>query len=198
HTRLSVASVDVSPATASLTPGQTIQLTATPKDPAGNPLSGRAVTWASSDTGIARVSATGLVTAKALGSATITATSEGKSGTAAVTVTPIPVASVDVTPASASVVVGTTQQLTATPKDSSGNALSGRTVTWASGDENIATVDGNGLVTGKTIGGPVNITATSEGKSGSASITVTAGPVPIASVVVSPSTATIQVGATVQ
>src|SRR5947207_6972570 len=68
HTRLSVASVEVSPATASLTPGQTIQLTATPKDPAGNPLSGRAVTWASSDTGIARVSATGLVTAKALGS----------------------------------------------------------------------------------------------------------------------------------
>jgi len=50
-------------------------------------LTGRVVGWASSNPAIATVSATGLVTGVAAGAATITATSEGKSGTAAITVT---------------------------------------------------------------------------------------------------------------
>src|SRR5438067_10795671 len=48
--RSPVASVVVSPATASLLVGQTTQLTATPKDANGNTLSGRAITWSSSNT----------------------------------------------------------------------------------------------------------------------------------------------------
>src|SRR2546428_10482062 len=67
--------------------GQWGQLTATPLDAKGNPLSGRIVTWASSAPGVAIVSTGGLVTGVATGSATITATSEGKSGSAAITVT---------------------------------------------------------------------------------------------------------------
>src|SRR5207244_587993 len=82
-----VATVSVSPASINLQTGQTSQLTATPKDAAGNPLVGRAVTWATSNGSVATVNATGLVTATGAGSATITATSEGKSGTAGVTVT---------------------------------------------------------------------------------------------------------------
>src|SRR5690349_5825501 len=74
--RRPVASVTVSPATASLQVGQTAQLTATPKDANGNPLSNRVVTWVSSNSGIASVNG-GLVTGVAAGSATITATSEG-------------------------------------------------------------------------------------------------------------------------
>jgi hypothetical protein len=57
------------------------------KDSAGNVLSGRVVTWATSAAGVTTVSSGGLVTAVAVGTATITATSEGKSGTAAITVT---------------------------------------------------------------------------------------------------------------
>src|SRR5439155_1640308 len=76
-----VASVTVSPATVSLQPGQTRQLTATPKDAGGNSLSGRVVTWASGSTAVATVSGSGLVSGVAAGSATITATSESKSGT---------------------------------------------------------------------------------------------------------------------
>jgi uncharacterized protein YjdB len=82
-----VASVTVSPPSATVEVGQTAQLTATPKDASGTPLTGRVVTWSSSDSGVARVSATGLVTGRAAGSATITATSEGKTGTSAVAVT---------------------------------------------------------------------------------------------------------------
>ena len=82
-----VASVSVTPASTNVTTGQIVQLTATPKDASGNALSGRAVTWASTNTGLASVNASGLVTGGAAGSVSITATSEGKSGIAAITVT---------------------------------------------------------------------------------------------------------------
>jgi len=169
-----VATVTVTPATASVQAGQTVPLTATLKDANGNILTGRVVTWSSSNNTAASVNSTGLVTANAAGSATITATSEGKTGTSAITVTPVPVASVTVTPATASVATGGTVQLTATPKDASGNPLSGRVITWQSSDNTTASVSSSGLVTGVKAGGPVTITATSEGQSGTAAVTVTA------------------------
>ncbi len=86
-TTVGVASVTVAPATPSVSAGSTVQLTATPKDAAGNPLAGRVVTWMTNAPTIAIVSTTGRVTGMAVGSATITGTSEGVSGTAAVTVT---------------------------------------------------------------------------------------------------------------
>jgi len=172
-TTVPVASVTVAPASANLPVGQTVQLTATPKDASGNPLSGRVVTWATNSAAVATVSGSGLVTAVAAGSATITATCEGQSGTAAITATSVPVASVVVTPASASVQAGSSIQLTATPEDASGNPLSGRVVTWGSSTPAAATVSGSGLVMG-VAAGATTITATSEGKSGTAAITVTA------------------------
>src|SRR5207247_2512576 len=81
-----VASVTVSPATATVQVGQTMQLAAAPKDANGNSLSGRTITWASGSTAVATVSASGFVTGVAAGSVTITATSEGQSGTATITV----------------------------------------------------------------------------------------------------------------
>jgi len=83
----SVASVQVSPSTGSVDVGQTLSLAATAKDAAGNMLTGRTITWSSTD-GSATVSGAGLVTGVDVGAATITATCEGKSGTAAITVTP--------------------------------------------------------------------------------------------------------------
>ena len=172
-----VTSVMVTPTSASVLQGQTLQLTATIKDSAGNVLSGRAVTWTSSDASVATVSSSGLVRAVATGSVTITATSEGRSGTAAIVVANTPVASVVVTPTSAGVLVGGTVQLAASPRDAAGNALAGRTVTWASSNNGVATVNGSGVVTGVTVGS-ATITATSEAKSGTGAITVTAPPPP--------------------
>jgi alpha-tubulin suppressor-like RCC1 family protein len=85
-----VASVAVSPSNATMASTSTLGFTATTYDHAGKVLTGRLVTWTSSNTAAATVSAAGLVTAQAAGSATITATSEGVSGTAAITVTAIP------------------------------------------------------------------------------------------------------------
>jgi len=168
-----VASVAVSPASSTVRVGGTQQLTATPEDGNGNPLSGRTITWATGNSSVANVDVSGLVTGVAAGSATITATSEGKSGTASVTVTLVPVASVSVSPATATVSVGGTVQLTATTKDSAGGVLTGRAVAWASGNSAAATVSAAGLVTGVAAGAAM-ITATSEGKSGTAGITITA------------------------
>ena len=89
----SVASVTVAPAANTVVIGATVRLTATAKDAAGNALTGRQVTWSSSNTAIALVT-TGVVTGVAQGLSTITATAEGKSGTASVTVKALVFASV--------------------------------------------------------------------------------------------------------
>src|SRR5690348_11907048 len=78
-----VASVIVSPGTATLALGDTLRLTATVKDSTGAVLTDRALTWASSDTTAATVDATGLVTARAPDTVTITATVDGTVGAAA-------------------------------------------------------------------------------------------------------------------
>ena len=196
-----VASVVVTPATASVQAGGTVQLSASTRDANGAVLNGRAVVWSSSNTTIANVSASGLVTSISAGAATITATSEGKNGTATITVTaapPAPVASVTVSPATASIQAGGASQLSVTLRDAGGNVLTGRTITWTSSATGIAGVSASGLVTG-VAAGSATITATSEGKTGTAAITVTAAPpAPVASVAVSPSTPSIQVGGTAQ
>src|SRR5216684_1430396 len=89
-----VASVTVALSRGTLLVGSTVQLTATTKDSAGNVLTGRAVTWASSNEAVATVNSTGLATGVAAGQATITATSEGQSGTAAITVSVLTFATV--------------------------------------------------------------------------------------------------------
>jgi uncharacterized protein YjdB len=190
-----VASVTLTPASAQVLVGRTLQLNATVQDSAGDTLTGRSITWASSATGVATVSGAGLVNAVSLGSATITATSEGRSGTATVTVTSVPVASVSVAPASPTLYVGQSVQLIATMKDSTGKTLTGRTVTWASSASAVATVDNTGMVHGAG-SGTATVIATSEGKSGTSSVTVT--PVPVASVRVTPASATVGVGQTVR
>jgi len=66
---------------------------------------------------------------------------------------PTPVfTSVAVTPTTPSVIVGLTEQLTATAKDQNGGNLSGATFTFASSDQTKATVNGSGLVTGVAAG----------------------------------------------
>ena len=179
-----VASVTVTLASAGLTTGQTTQATAVTRDASGNVLTGRSITWSTSDSTVARVSTSGLVTAVATGTAQIIATSEGQRGSATLTVSPPPVASVTVTLASSTLTTGQLTQATATLRDASGNVLTGRSVTWTSSNTSVATVSSSGLVT-SIAAGTVQIIATSEGKTGSAGLTVNApAPAPVASVTV--------------
>lgn len=170
-----VASVTVSPSTATRAVGESVQLAATTADAKGASLSGRAVTWSSSNTSFATVSADGLVTGVAPGAVIVTATSEAQTGSAAITVIPPPVASVTVTPATVSISEIQSTQLTAVTKIANGAAVTGRTVTWSSSAPTVATVSATGLVAG-VAPGTATITATSEGKIGTSALTVTITP----------------------
>ena len=85
--------------------------------------------------------------------------------------------SVAVTPESSTLVTaGETVQLEAAALDQSNNQIPGKTFTWTSSDEDVATVGSTGLVTAAGANGSVTITAASEGKSGSATVEVVTGP----------------------
>jgi serine/threonine-protein kinase len=84
-----VATVGVTLASGALLAGTTTQASAVLRDSGGNVLTGRTVAWASSASGVATVSPSGVVTAVAAGSTTITATSEGVSGSAPIAVGPV-------------------------------------------------------------------------------------------------------------
>jgi uncharacterized protein YjdB len=172
-TPVPVATVTVAPSTATIASGSTATFTPTLKDANGVVLSltGRIVTWTSSNTAVATVSASGVATGLVVGTTTITATSDGKSGSATLNVTPGPVASVQVAPPSTSVKVNATVQLTASAFDANGNPVPSATFTWQSSDGTTASVNSTGLVTGKKVG-TVSITATSNAKSGGSAITV--------------------------
>jgi trimeric autotransporter adhesin len=175
-----VASVSVSPASATLQIGATVQLQVTAYDANNNVLTGRVVTSSSANPAIASVNSLGLVTAVSAGTTQITVTVEGKTAVATITVSaaaPVAVASVTVSPSSASLLVGGTQQFSATTRDANNNVLTGRVVTWSTAGAGIASVSANGFVTA-VAAGTTQITATSEGKSGSATITVSVPPPP--------------------
>jgi uncharacterized protein YjdB len=276
-TAVPVASVTVVPATSTLVPGGTVQLEATLRDAAGNVLTGRTVQWSSSNAAVALVNASGLVTAQGGGTATITAASGGRSGSAVVhvdqpviqlstnafsvvatpgtnpttrtigvanggtgtlerlsasiahagtavgwlsaqlsgtaaptnltldfdvsglepdayvatvtvastqpgvapsairvelIVSPTPVAFVIVSPSRPTLLVGGTVQLTATAYDENENPLPGRTASWRSDHPQIATVNASGLVTAVAEGQAL-VHATIDGVPDSTVITVT-------------------------
>ena len=186
-----ISTIAVTPATDTVVVSQTLQLTATAKDAQGGTLTGRPMAWITSDAARATVSSTGLVTGVTPGSVTITASAEGKTGTAVITIKDKPVASVILSPAQVSIEAGSTRQLTAQVTDDQGNALTGRPITYTSNNSAVATVSSAGLVSAVAIGS-AKITATSEGKSGSTDVTVV--PVAVANVQISPATADLIIG----
>ena len=135
---------------------ETVQLTAKAGD---KELSG--ITWSSSETSIATVSATGLVEGKAVGKAVIKAEKKGyKDGQITINVD---LPKITITPSSGSIKMDETLTLQA---DQQG-------VTWSSSDENVATVSDAGVVTGVYVGS-AQISASKDGfNAGKATITVT-------------------------
>ena len=190
-----VATVLVTLAASTLSVGSSTQATASIKDASGSLVTDRIPTWSTDNSSVATVNATGVVTAFGAGTANIIATSEGKTGSAPLTVTQAPVASVTVTLASSTIIAGSTTSATATVKDANGNVLTGRAIDWLSDHNSVATVNATGTVTGLAAG-TANIRATCEGQTGSASITVIAPTV--ASVSVSLAATTLAVGSRTQ
>lgn len=178
--RTPVASVVVLPDRVSTNVGNTTQLTAKAYDAAQNELTDRAMIWTTSNAGVATVDNNGLVTAKGKGTATVTATAEGKSDASEITVSPGAVSKVSIIPSSFSMVTGEKRQLEASALDASGAVLTGKPVQWASNNLQVVTVsDGEVTAVG---GGAASITATVDGVSGSAAVSVSFGPVATVSI----------------
>ena len=91
------------------------------------------------------------------------------------------VASVVVTPASATIAAGATTALTATALDATNQPVPGVPFTWSSADAAVATVSSTGVVTGVSAG-TTTISATTSGVSGQSTISVTSAPPPPAAV----------------
>jgi len=158
-----VTSVTLNTTSSAIGVGDTQQLTATvlPSD-----ATNKSVTWSSSSTSIATVSSSGLVTAKSIGSATITCRANdgsGKQATCAVTVKePVKVTGISLNFTTANLKKDETLQLAATvsPADASN-----KNIAWASSDKSIATVNDDGLVTAVAYGS-VSVTCTAQDGSG--------------------------------
>ncbi len=142
-----VSSVKVFPDTLSLQVGTTRRLRAAVLDAQSAEIAGKQVTWSSSDTAIARVSSSGVVTAIAWGGVLIRASAEGKEGQAAITVNPIPAATIIVSPSDAIVGVGEGLPFTAVALSARGDTLLDRTITWSVSDTAALSVNVAGVVT---------------------------------------------------
>ena len=168
----SVATVAVMPGAFELIEGETQSLSAITKDASGAVLEGRTVTWSSSDATVADVDASGKVTAKLPGSAFIRATSEGKIGSATLTVRPIPVASVTLNTHRLDLAWGAHAPLVATAFDANGAPLPGREILWSTSNPSIAAVTTLGEVVARG-GGTAIVTAMAGDKSDAATVVVT-------------------------
>lgn len=176
--------VTVRPSTAELTAlGNTVELTADVQDQNGEAMTGVTVTWASSNSGVAPVNGSGLVTAVANGEATITATAGSASGSAEMTVAQV-AGAVTVSPAELEfTALDDTLRLSAEAVDANDHPVGGAVLSWASADASVAAVDSTGLV--RSVGnGEAAITAMSGPWSDTAAATVAQKP---SSVVVTPS-----------
>ena len=187
-----IASVTVYPqAGATLRIATTLQLTDTIKDISGAVVAAQAA-WSSDSPSVASVDQNGLVTARTLGTATISASYGGKTGSAPITVSQVPVKTVVITSAPPSIFIGQTTQLSAVAKDSAGNNLN-VVIRFHSQNTAVATVDSvTGIATGVSAG-VAPMVAVSEGVSSTpVSVTVTAAPP--STVVLSPSVSQVHVG----
>jgi len=192
-----LTSVSVSPGSAQISAGAVQQFGATAAYSDGSTANVTSTaTWAVSSQAVATVSASGLAKGVAPGTTTVIATLDGMKGAAALTVAPPKLASISVLPSSASVIVGATQQFTATASYSNGSTANiSATATWNSGNAAVISVSPSGLATG-VAAGATTVTASLSGVSGSATLTV--NPITVTTIAVTPTGLTILTGATQQ
>ena len=192
-----VETVSLSQPMAEMLVGESIQLIAiiTPKQ-----ATDQTVIWASSKPSVAIVSDNGIVTAISGGQSTIIANTGGKSASCLVTVTSSsgpsdsPVTSVTLDKTSLTLLVGEEATLKATVKPSD---APNKEVAWISGNTAIATVDGNGKVSAKSVG-ETNITVLTKvgGKKAVCNVIVTAEKVKVTGISLNTNSLSLAVGET--
>ncbi|WP_157127341.1 beta strand repeat-containing protein [Cnuibacter physcomitrellae] len=183
-----LATLSLSPATATVTEGGTTAFSLTGTDSAGNPVDvdDAVLTAAPTDTVDGHS-----IRFSGAGVRTVTATLNGVTTTAEITVTPGPLSTLAITPATQTITQGDTIGFTVTGTDSAGNPVD-TTGAVLSSDTRADTITGTSVTFSGA--GTHIVTATLNGVSTSAAIEVVAGP--LATLAVTPATATVTQGDT--
>lgn len=189
-----LASITVTPNPTTLGVGRQQQFTATGRDAGGNEVPVTAV-WSTTNPPGTIDAATGMFTAgTTLGTFenSVTATSGSLSGSATVTVTAGPLATITVSPNPVTLAVGTQQQFTAVGRDAGGNRVT-ITPVWSTTNPPGTINSSSGLFTAGTTPGTYagSVRATSGSISGTATVTVTVGP--LATITVTPNPVTVEI-----
>ena len=174
-----------------LTVGDEVRLVAYARDAAGASLEGAPIVWTTRHPMLAAVTPDGVLTALAVGAASVTASCGEALATLALTVTRVGVRSLALEPRQASIGVGDTLNLTLTAKEATGGQPAPRLVAWSSSRPDVVVVDGVGRLTARAQG-VAEITAVSGEVCDSATLRVTPGVV--ATVNVTPRTPQVAVG----
>ena len=164
-----ISAVTLTPSHATVPAGQVVELRATARDDQGRSVGSTLFTWTSSDSAVARVSPEGVVTSASPGFTTLTATSGSVAG----------ISTLYVLPAATSVTVGPDTTLVASQsvvlhpvvRDSAGDVLPGRPISWSSSDPNVVSISSLGVARAVTPGTAV-LTARAEAATGTTTINV--------------------------
>jgi phospholipase C len=188
-------SISVSPANPSVAIGQNQQFVATGlyADGSTQDLTS-SVSWSSSQPAIAAITTAGLASGLGGGSSAITAALGTISVTATLSVNPLALVSIAVTPGNASIALGTNQQFAATGTYADGSTLDlTASTTWSSSAPSVATVNASGLATSASTG-QTTITAAAASIGGSSTLTVSAAA--LVSIAITPAIPGIALGTT--
>lgn len=189
-----VASVVVTPGSLNFTSiNATQNLSAEARDAGGQPISGASFSWSSSSNAVATVDNSGKVTAKGNGTATITATSGGQSGSAQITVQQA-TTSVVILPSSPDTLraLGATGTFTAQARDANNQPVPGRTYAWTSDTPANATIDGSTGVATAVANGTTTIHVSVDGQTSQTTLVVRQA---VASVKIDPDSFDVAIGA---
>lgn len=159
------------PTSLTLVRGTTGAVAAELRDITGHLIDDRTVVWSSSDATVATISTDGVVTALKIGTATFTASIEGKTATVPVTVIS-PIDHIVLSPSpiqfsSLGDIIGVSATLVPVP----GASVSGLSVTFTSSAPAVARVDVEGAIT-SVANGTAKITATADGQSASVDVVI--------------------------
>ena len=147
-----VGRVIASPEEVTLSPRDSIQLSLRLESAAGLELSGRTIAWIADDTNVVQVNAAGraraqLYTGPLTRQSWIVVFSEGLADSIRVTVQPLEVASITVSPATTSLLPGQFDTLSAVVRSADGQALTETPLTWRSTDTTVVRVNEEGVIT---------------------------------------------------
>ncbi len=186
-------SISIAPANFEVPVNGSVRVVGTAFDKDGNTIGNRTIRFSSSNSTIATITADGLVIGVSPGSTIIAGEVDDARGETTVTVVPEVPSSILVTPSPVTLRRNNVRQFTAVPRNASGTAITGLTITWQSSNSSIASVTQSGQVTAVAPGNVV-IAASVGQVVGNAQVTVTE--IPIGSIDVSPASRTIQVNET--